>query len=128
MRQPLKNIQKAPKQVDSLRDALLEVMDDDQKRRWSLDFQDVAVQEIDESIQRVRNTLGKAGLTPSALEKHVGVVASVFKRLDLLVSVGAEASGTPAAFAWGAIKVAITALIEVSEITNIQSVETDFPL
>lgn len=89
-------------------------MDDDQKQRWSRDFQNVAVQEIEEAVERVRTTLGKAGLTPSALEKHVGVVADVFKRLDILVSAGAEAGGSPAAFTWGAIKVAITALLEVS--------------
>ena len=87
-------------------------MDDDQRRRWSPDFQDIVVQDIEDAVERVRNTLGKGGLTPSALEKHVSVIADVFKRLDVLVSIGAEASGLQTAVTWGAIKLAITALIE----------------
>ena len=114
MRLPQNDFSKPSKQIESLRDALLGVMDDDQRRRWSPDFQDIVVQDIEDAVERVRNTLGKGGLTPSALEKHVSVIADVFKRLDVLVSIGAEASGLQTAVTWGAIKLAITALIEVS--------------
>ena len=55
MRLPQNDSSKPSKQIESLRDALLGVMDDDQRRRWSPDFQNIVVQDIEDAVERVRN-------------------------------------------------------------------------